>query len=208
MSFSGKKYRGFTLIELLVVIAIMAIVLVTVGASLSAGIKAWDAARSFNAVESEATIGLESFDKDAGNTFLFYGIPFHCEPSAVSFPKFISPVTLSGEVSLGEEEKAARIGTVRYYFDPALKALMRKQWIFPAPEPEPERAEKVVAGLEGMNITFRGTAGASAGADSTAGWNSVSNHPYMVRMELFFGKDEKLVKCGRTVVLPAVALKE
>jgi len=190
--------NGFTLIELLVVTAIIGLVIAAIGACLAGGIRAWDAARRFNRVESEALLGLRVVERDIANTFLFLGIPFRGGADEVSFP-----ILTTAPVGGGGSGEVRVLGTVRYRLDRAAEAVMREVSPYGTDEPEEDGSrERLISGVQDLRWQFYAPP-ANRGATGTwrDAWDSRTNFPAAVRIELnFSGRDAGRV--DRTVVLP------
>ena len=107
----GEARRGgFTLIEILVVTAIVALVVGVISACLAAGFRVWESARTCNAVESQAMLGLAILEKDLANGFVFQPVEFKGDASRLAFPCLIP--WASGGIQADRELRVERIGTV------------------------------------------------------------------------------------------------
>jgi prepilin-type N-terminal cleavage/methylation domain-containing protein len=195
----GRRACGFTLVELIVVAAIFGVVITAVASCLIAGVRTWDYARKYSGVESEAMLKLETVHRDVANSFRFHAIAFSGGASEVAFPGFVD-VDVDGA---GEPW----IGTIKYYFDPMKKALFRKAWVYPESEPLDDKAERILAGVEALVISYYSMPVAGDnGSMWQEGWNNVTNIPGALAMELSFeGDNKQVIKMKRTVMIPAAA---
>lgn len=200
--------HGFTLVELLVVIAIFAVVATAIAASLAGGIRAWDAARDFSAVETDALIDLQIMQRDIANTFRFHGIGFLGSKTTVSFPALVYPE--DHEYSYGGREEAhgdvRRIGTVRYLYSKDKQSLFRKAWTYPGSEKDAEEpGEDVIGNLKGVSFEYYRLAPEPGQPGTWVGsWDDDTNFPARIRIQLMFGQDARPAGITRTVVLPTV----
>jgi len=190
---------GFTLIELLVVIAIFAVVATAVGASLAGGIRAWDAARDFNAVETDALIDLDILQRDLANTFRFHDIEFAGSKTALTFPAHVRV-----DDPHGDAWNIMCIGGVNYLYDKEERALFRRAQPYPFPEARPgELGEKAIGNLDAVTFEYYRLA-PQAGQPGAwePEWNDPTNFPARVRVNLVFGEDARPAAITRTIVLP------
>jgi len=185
-----SRKRGFTLIEVLVVTAILGIAISVIAACLAGGVRAWDAARSFNRLEAEALAGMTAIEKDLRNTFEFYAAPFSVEPSAMSFPG-LAPL---------EESTLSRIGTIRYTWDPKGRRLLRVAWPFPGPEGLGTGREALISNLDALSLEY-GSSGSSR--DQTLWISETTNLPNAVRLRLWLSDTRDTVTLERTIVIKA-----
>ena len=187
---------GFTLIEMLVVLAIVAVVAGTIGACLAAGIRVWDRTRTFGLAETEATLALEVMARDLRNSFMFFDIPFQATAAEISFPGLVRE---GGAESGGVE----RIGTIGYFFVPAVAALMRSAAVYPADEAAAEAAESLISGIGGLSLSFCDPA---AGGAWQSEWMDRTNRPDAVRIGLELLSGDVSGRVERVVVLRARGL--
>jgi type II secretory pathway component PulJ len=184
-------------IELLIVTSILALVIGAVGACLISGLRVWEIAADFNTVESEALIGLEMMEKDLMNSYVFHGIAFDGRSAQVSFPGS----TCESEDIGQSATECRKIGTVRYLFNEKEKRLSRKVWAYPSLEPE--GLETVVKNLDGLELSYF-----SVPSDGDAvrtwkdTWESETNLPDGLRIEMVFHDEKKEVRFRRLVMLP------
>ena len=189
---------GFTLVELLVVTAILGVAVAAVAATLAGGIRAWDTARTFSAVELRSLAGLRIFQKDLMNAFPFYAVNFAGSPDRMSFASLVN-------VASGMDQPGRRIGTVTYGFDPGRAALIRRQQPFPGAGPATEQPEEIVGGLQHARF-FYAAADSQAEQEWQENWTDATNYPAGIRIELVFGEqDEDTVVLTETVSLPVYA---
>ena len=201
-----RRLNGFTLIELLVVTAILGMVGAAIVACFAGGIRAWSAAREFDIVEREATIGWAIMEKDLRNSFQFYGIGFVGQSKEVSFPVLVSGN--EGEPLDAIESDQKRIGTVAYFYDKKERVLRRKEWPFPEQEPAAGCAEPIMANLEDVNIEYRELSAEASGGGSWLGsWVDTTNAPVGVRVGLYFATGGEQVLVQRTLFLPLKSRK-
>jgi prepilin-type N-terminal cleavage/methylation domain-containing protein len=126
---AGEPVRlraGFTLIELLIVTAILGTVIGVVGACLSGGIRVWDAARTFNEVESKAFFCEAVIRRDLANMVAVPALGFVGQPGAMEFP------VLARGAGDGE---TATIRMLKYAFEADEGRIVRHARALPAGEP-------------------------------------------------------------------------
>jgi len=196
---AGLRKGAFTLVELLIVSAIFGTVIAAVTSCLVAGVRTWDYARKYSGVEADAALRLETVQRDIANSFRFYGIPFSGGADAVAFPCIV-------EMDVDDEVETL-IGTIKYYYDPAKKALFRKVWAFPQGEPFDDKAEKILSGVESMVFSyFPLSAAGDAGSTWQESWNNVTNIPGALILDMSFaGENERRIGMKKTVLIPAAA---
>lgn len=183
---TGGSGRGFTLIELLVVTAILGLVLVVIAASLSAGIRAWEAARTFNVGEADALVALRMAQRDLAGGLPFKPIPMEGGAEDVRFA-----------VRLRESPSGpGRLGTVRYRFDRATGTLRRSRWPYPDADPGPAGEETLAGRLDAWRMSYLPT----PDGEWTRDWTGRTNSPAAVRIEAWTGP-------GRTRLVETVVLR-
>ena len=198
--------RGFTLIELLVVIAILAVVATAIGACLAAGIRAWDAARDFSSVETDALIDLEIMQRDIMNTFRYHDIKFLGSKVLVSFPCLVRARD-PDDAGLGDEPERAgtkHIGTVRYSYNKEKLSLFRKTWRYPGSQADVEDPGSVVIGnLAGVTFEYYRLSPEPGQPGTWVGsWTEETNLPARVRIGLTFAGDARPAGITRTIIIP------
>jgi prepilin-type N-terminal cleavage/methylation domain-containing protein len=166
------RRRAFTLIELLLVTALLGLVVGVIGASLAAGMRAWEAARTFGSAEGEALMALRILHKDLANTFAFYGIPFEGSARRLAFPTILA----------AEGDGAPQLGTVRYiYAGGSRPALRRCAWAFPGEEPSAAAGETLARAAGAFMCSYRASGPAATWQEA---WSSRTNLPCAVRAEI------------------------
>lgn len=177
----GGGAAGFTLIELLVVGVLLALVITTIGACLSAGLRVWDVARTFNRGEADATLALDLMARDLCNVLPFEAIAFEGQPDALAF---------AGTVRSGAEGRL-ELGTIAYTLTG--QALRRRE----TPYPEGSgRAEDLADAVLDLRFSYM------TGEDETV--SATTNLPRAVRVELTVDDGQGPVALRRTVALPTV----
>lgn len=170
---SGRA--GFTLIELLVVSLILALTVAAIGACLAGGLRVWDAARRFGAVESEGILALHAVSADLRNTFRFSAAGFEGGPDSVTFPAL---VRLQG---LEDPE----LGTITYTFQRADGSLQRRTTLFKTAREETDIVAQNVVGFELIYIVDR-----DPGNPGVSAWNKgTTNLPDHVQVTLTVAED-------------------
>jgi type II secretory pathway pseudopilin PulG len=192
------KIAAFTLIELLLVTAILGLVIAAIAACLGGGLRAWDAAHRFNVVEADAMTALRIFQKDAANAMLIFDVGCKGTEAEVTFPIVgVDPATLGTEQGA---EQSRRILAVRYALEQG--TLLREvRALTPGEDvPAPPSKEKLVSGLAGLRLDYRGTtAPGPSGGQWASGWASATNLPAAIRLSLDVPGSGAFT---RTVVLP------
>ena len=203
-----KKKRAFTLIELMVVTAIIGMVVAAIGACLAGGMRAWDAARTFNLVESDAAVALSIMERDLRNSLNFPQVGFQGAPSTMSFPRLVesaggggNAVRVSGVASSRAPGGVRKAGTVGYFLDQGRKGLMRKEWAFPSKAPSDKDAENILPNAAAADFEFY-KASSEAGGTWQHEWHESTNLPSMVRINLSLENSGNKIRISRTVVLP------
>jgi hypothetical protein len=188
-------------IELLIVISILAVVIGAVGACLVSGLRVWECAADFNGVESEALMGLDMMEKDVMNSFVFHGVAFDGQVAGVAFAGLIDEAVGVGATERDSGAVCMRIGTVRYFYSEKDKRVVRKKWVYP--NGEPEETESVAENVDGLEFSY--FCAPSDGDDSgrwTDAWESETNLPDGLRMEMVFEDEGGERRFGRLVMLP------
>jgi len=177
-----------------VVTAILGLVIGVIAASLGGGIRTWDTARRFGRIEAQAAIALDVLERDLANAFHFHDVPFQGSTGTAAFP---------GRVEAGEAggEPFWQIGTIRYRFDPEREALLRLAWTYPSSEPPAGRSELLLSDVKNLAFSYRAGNGGSGTAAWDDSWNSATNFPIAVRLELTFPAEE-VGTLTRTMRLP------
>lgn len=186
--------RGFTLLELLIVTAILGVVVATVGACIAAGIRVWEEARVFSALESRSLLGLEILERDLRNTFVFYGIPFSGEDRDLSFPGLMS--VPSADAESGRDLPGVVIGRVGYTLESAGGELVRTVSPYASLEGVDAVQETVIEGVDRLSFTY------VEGGERVRSWSSSTNLPDRVDIRLFLEEGEDRLEIERTVLLP------
>ena len=198
---------GFTLIEILVVTSILALVIGVIVACLASGIRVWQTARNLTGMGGPALIDVAIFERDLSRAIPFYGIPFSGEGTKVSFAAIIDP---SGAVSNGESAMSGAIGTIQYSYDRNRRALQRKQWPYPRPEPPDSTAEELTGGVEGWILQYCAWPDANrlkgAAPDPNLTWDYVwsnpTNIPGAIRLEISLMRGASVDEITKTMFLP------
>lgn len=197
-SWAYSRYRrkeGFSLVELLIVTVILGIVVTAIAACLAGGIRVWDTARTFHAVESDALMGVTLLEKEARNAFRFYGIPFRGGSGEVSFPGLVREVSEDGTAS-------ERPGTIRYTFDGGSGRLLRRAWAYPRTG-SGAKAEVVASRLSLLSIQYCPPSSARETDEGwQPSWDDATNFPSALVIDLTLGREKETTRIRRTVILP------
>jgi prepilin-type N-terminal cleavage/methylation domain-containing protein len=186
---------GFTLVELLVVVAILGVAVTVVAAALAGGIRAWDAARTFNTVELASLTGLRVLHRDLMNSLPFYAVNFAGTSAQMSFAALINDAP-------GTPETQRRIGSVVYGFDPRRGVLFRRQRAFPSSASPSERSEEIAGGLRDAGFLYAPAPEGDEEPEWHDTWTDTTNYPGAVRIKLAFAGEDGDVTMTRTVALP------
>jgi prepilin-type N-terminal cleavage/methylation domain-containing protein len=187
--------RGFTLVELLIVTLIFGVIVGVITTCLLGGIRTWDYARKFGVTEPDALLKMEIVHRDVASAFYFHDISFAGDSTYVSFPGLVDRIV--------DGKTEARIGTVKYWYDADKKMFMRKAWLYPSPEPDDRDAEKMLAGVNAVEIRYHALPIGKGGAVTVCdGWNSKTNLPAALSVDMFFGAGSRPVTVSRTIMLP------
>ncbi|MBN2301056.1 MAG: type II secretion system protein [Lentisphaerae bacterium] len=203
--------RAFTLIELIVVTAILAVVMAALGSCLAGGIRAWDAVKKFNSGELETVLGLAMLGKDVCNTMRFHDIPFEGDSGWMSFPAILRKS--SDELNRNNSsEMVVSLGTVKYYVDPNMRALVRKQWFYPYHEPTYMSGEIIASDVKTVALKYfrlphqtgedNGNMHTPSSGEWLDCWSDSTNLPGGLSIELIF-TDEHRDPMTRIVLIPA-----
>jgi type II secretory pathway component PulJ len=189
--------KGWTLIELLVTTAIAALVIFVVGASLTAGLRVWATAESFNRIDSTSALATDIMKKDLANALPFFAIPFQGKTREVVFASLLEDPQAS---SAG----VPRLGSVKYTLDASRAALMRRKWAFPSPEPAGlDQLQEIATGVTDLSFEyFQAPIGPESGGAWGSTWESPTNLPGMIRVRLSFQESTVPVVVQRDMVLP------
>jgi prepilin-type N-terminal cleavage/methylation domain-containing protein len=164
---------AFTLIELLVVVAILGVVLGVVSASLSAGIRAWEAVRTFNADEADALLALQLVSRDVAGAPAFRPIPITGEAEELRCPVRLRDAATG----------LARLATARFRYDRAAGTLTRSRWPYPDEEPGRSAEETLARRLDGFRVSYL----PAADGEWTGEWTGRTNAPVAIRLETWTG---------------------
>ena len=199
-SITQGSRKGFTLVELLVVVSILGLVTGVVGASLAAGIRAWQMARTFGTVEAQALVGARILKRDVMNTFAFYAIPFKGSRREMTFPAIVDTTPES-------ENPSPRLGSVSYRYNRYERVLERQVTALAseitAPSQDPER---LVRDVEDLVIRY-GEVGKN-GLSWEASWDNTTNHPEVVEIELTVKTDTGPLVIRETIVAAVPTIEE
>lgn len=189
---------GFTLIELLVVVVILGGVIAAVGACLSAGIRAWEAAENFGARDTDVALFLELLERDIAGANRFFDLAFQGSESSIAIP------TACLKDESGQTFRQ-RIGTIKYWFEPRKNCLFRRQWPYPLQEPSEQDAIEAVLG-DVRGVTFSYLSMKKEGEDVwMSGWTDPTNFPLAVRATIRVGLGTEEVT--RTMRIPTALLR-
>ena len=179
--------RAFTLVELLVVTAILGMATAVIAACMGVGMRAWDAARRFNTVESEAAFALAVMERDFRNAFPLDRIAFDGQSASASFPGLVS----------GEDAAGEGLGTVSYTFEAGKGRLVRSAAAYASDDAV---SETLLSGLSGLRVRYL----MPPEGDAKEGiWVEQStNFPGAVEINLVFDESGDPFDIQKTVVLP------
>jgi len=115
---------AFTMVEILLVMGLLATISLAVFNTLSNGLKIWK--RGYQAVgEEDLMIFFDKLAHDAHNTFEFSKLTVKGESRLLELPTIVrTPADLKSDMAGTYVEQ---IGKVKYYFDPAQRAIFRCQ---------------------------------------------------------------------------------
>ena len=196
---AGKR-SAFTLVELLVVVSLLALVIGVVGASLAAGIRAWQVAKTFGAAEAQAMVGTRILKRDVRSTFTFYAIPFKGSRQAMSFPAII-------DVRPQDENPAPRLGSVSYRYNRYNRTLERQAAAFASEVVPPvKERESLIREVDDLVIRY-GEIG-EGGLTWESEWDNTTNHPEVVEVELTIATDAEPLLIRETIVAPVPTIEE
>ena len=115
---------GFTLVETLLVVSMIAMIGLTLYATLSSGVKLWQRGQQFVA-EEDISIFFDKIGGELRNSFEYSLIQFKGREKEISFPTLVRAPLYSTKKDKGFY--ADQIGRVEYYFDSSKKQLFRRQ---------------------------------------------------------------------------------
>jgi len=177
---------------LLVVTLILAGVATAIGACVAAGVRVLDSARGFSRLEARAQLGLALLERDVKNSFPFYAIAFEGDGTALAFPGLVE--------SSDGHAAGRRIGTLSYEWDRGRRAFVRRRWRFPPAErPYEVHGEDVIADVSGLRLSYMSRPGGSGEGEWASTWQSVSNHPVSVRVELDLDNGRRSLTMSRVI---------
>lgn len=195
----SQARRGFSLLELMVVIAIVGLVAGVVLAAFSGGIRVWESANALTRVEQEAYFGSENVRRDLANTFAFHDLGIAGEQSFVSFPGLVPAVDDDGNESF-------RVGTIKYLHDNYEKQLYRLAWPYPEQEDNAFR-EVLASGVEAVFFQYL-KPGADVEDGWTGSWQTPTNFPAAVAVEMSFGYGGQALVVRREIPLMEALWRE
>lgn len=186
--------RGFTLIELLLVTAIVGVVVTAIGACLAGGIRAWEAARQFNTLESQALVGLRIVRRDIMNAVPFYAVPFTGSRREMRF-------LVRRPVSTPQGSGLYR---VVYRFDAGDNALRRRVRAFPGNGTSVgSDGEAIITDVAWLAFAYTD----HDGATSSDTWDNPTNAPARISIELDLDTDADEDLTLPETVVPALAAR-
>jgi hypothetical protein len=180
------------LVELLIVTAILGVLIGVIGASIAAGVRVWDQARSFGGTEGEAAFALELIARDLRNCFEFDGVEFEGQADRLVLPGMVAV----------DEGSVARIGSIEYLRLDRNDALVRRTSVFRSGK---QRSEQIGSGVSRIAFEYY-TLTEQGGEGQRRSWQreeSVStNLPDRVDIRLVPAEDSGVAELTRTVLLP------
>ena len=206
-----RHAAAFTLVELLVVMAILAILIGVIGACLSGAIRVWDAVRTHGETEAQMSIAMRILERDIANATPFCDVGFRGDAAEMTFAGLLRGASGASapagwrDVTVGADSSCA-LAVVRYRYEASRMALLRSR--------QPCRPETAVAGsgsetlLTGVQeLSFQYEAVGEDGTRRTqAEWNSRTNFPAAVRVDLTTKSDRGLRRTVRSFRVPVQVL--
>ena len=185
--------HGFTLVELLVVASILGLVILVTAATITAGVRVWDAARSYGEVDAEALFGLAVTEQDIASALPFAEIPFSGDRTRISF---------AGLPAGGAGETPA-LGTIEYAYDAGRRAWERRQWSYPGGHREAARPELLVRNVVAAQLSYVGMTPEGEARAVQETWTDTTSFPVRVGIVLTLDRDGERTSYERTVFIPA-----
>jgi type II secretory pathway pseudopilin PulG len=174
------RASAFSLIELIVVLLIMGSVGSVIVACFMGGVRAYERARDFGRGETDAYLAFEVLERDLKNSVGVPGLPFKGAPSRMQFATVqVVPVAEFGD--------SVDVAVVRYWKNPG-DGVVRSVTTLGDPVSDVSGGgELLLSGDVTMRLAFRSASEDGAVTPWTSAWQSTSNLPQQVRIQLSGG---------------------
>lgn len=196
MAVSGEHRRSeaFSLLELLVVCAIVGVVGSAIAVTLTVGLRVWERVQALSGAQTATRVGFEILGRDLQNTFPLYAVALEGTSESVAFPGLVLQVDGAGC-------RTPRIGTIKCYHDRGRQALVRKNWVFPCPEPPDGAGEVIMPEVTEVALTYLARGPGRQGPQWRTSWHSSTNLPLAVQMTVRSRSEEGQTTTQRTFFL-------
>ena len=111
---------GLTLVELLIAVSLLCVVMGTVVATMSGGLRVWERAQRQGSEDQQQLLALETLRHDLHNLRAFRPIPFRGEYDSCSFPMLLTLGTIGDQPWKG-------LGRTGYFLDERRRTLCRSR---------------------------------------------------------------------------------
>jgi prepilin-type N-terminal cleavage/methylation domain-containing protein len=193
MQFMTRRYNsGFTLVELLIVVVIFSMISFTLYSTFSNGIKIWQKIDQ-EIPEEDINIFLEKFSTDLRNAFKFTGLFFIGKRDRIEFNTLVNSARL----------KKRTVGKIAYSYNNQEEAFLRSQLDFSQLSTgSSEGIEQSLKNVNGVVFLYYFQNSQTKEYMWTDEW-AAETLPLAVRIDLWFGYDEKRNKFSKTIGIPA-----
>jgi type II secretory pathway pseudopilin PulG len=187
------RLSAFSLIELIVVLLIMGTVGSVVVACFMGGVRAYERARDFGSGEVDAYLTFETMERDLKNIVSMPDVPFE---SDFMMMRFVTSVPFQNSDGVVGSE----VAEVRYW-EAANVGILHSTSLLGDPGGQAADEDMLMRGNVKMRLSFRSASEGSSGAIWTDSWQSKTNLPQQVRIQLAGGDlGESVVE--RIVIVP------
>jgi hypothetical protein len=170
------------------------LVIAAIGACIGAGLRVWDTSKRVSQEQAAGMLAIALLDRDLGNSFPFYAIPFQGGQKELVFPCMVKETA----------RNPSGIGEVRYTWDSSRRKLLREEKAFPGMTTvQPAAVETILPDVTAFAVEYGHMPKAGSSTfEWHSRWSDSTNHPHAVRITLNMGDASRTIHFGRTVWIP------